>query len=234
MSAPVTPRPRSGTRKGSQRTRTPTSTARRVRRWKDVTWTPEMRAEAAAFERKTVFITIDAPAPGGRDRELRQFVGEIVAFTANGVFLRLLDGRGVVLPPDLAAFSWADAGTYRLSGIAACVADPDVVTAWVNHDDGALSRIKPPPPLGDEEWDGTIRLVVAPNSDPTDGSFDPLRARALTGKSIIIGIRYVDAAGNEVEARRFYGRIRSFTDKEATVALQEGTYLSLPPTPHHF
>ncbi|MGH2756151.1 MAG: hypothetical protein ACRDLB_17195, partial [Actinomycetota bacterium] len=181
-----------------------------------------------------VFITFDAPADGGRDRELRRFVGEIVAFTANGVFLRLLDGRGVFLPPDLAAFSWAESGTYRLSGIPACVSDPDVVTAWTNHDDGALSRTTPPPPLRDDEWDGPVRLLVALRNVPADRSFDPLRARALTGKSVIVGIRYVDDSGVEVDAKQFYGRIRSFTDQEASVALPDGTYMSLPPAPQAF
>ena len=197
-----------------------------------MTWTPEMRAEAAALERRTVFISIDAPVATGR--ELRRFVGEIVAFTPNGVFVRLLDGRGVDLPPDLSAFSKAEPGTYRLSGIPACVADPDVVSAWIHHDDGGLSRTTPPAPLGDDEWDGQLKLLVASDNDPSNHGFDPLRARALTGKSVIIGVRYIDDARQETHRKQFYGRIRSFTDKEASVMVEDGTLLSLPPAPHSF
>ena len=191
-----------------------------------------MRAEAAAFERKTVFITIDAPASSGR--ELRRFVGEIVSFTHRGVFVRLLDGRGVDLPPDLSAFSWARPGTYPLSGIPACVADPDVVTAWMHHDDGGLSGAAPPPPLADGEWEGPLKLLVGPGNDPTDECFDAIRARALVGKSVIICVRYVDALGAESSREQLFGRIHRFTDEEATVELQDGTPMHLPPVPHAF
>ena len=197
-----------------------------------MTWTPEMRAEAAAFERRTVFISIDAPGTAGR--EMRRFVGEIVAFTPRGVFIRLLDGRGVDLPPDLSAFSWAEPGTYLLSGIPACVADPEVVSAWIHHDDGGLSRSTPPAPLADGEWDGPLKLLVAPHNDPTDHGFDPLRARALTGKSVIVGVRYLGDDNIETHRKQFYGHIRSFTDKEASIMVDDGSMLSLPPAPHGF
>jgi hypothetical protein len=197
-----------------------------------VTWTPGMRAEAAAFEGRTAFISIDAPGPRGR--ELRRFVGEIVAFTPRGVFVRLLDGRGVDLPPDLSAFKRAEPGTYRLSGLPACVVDPDVVTAWMHHDDDGLSGTTPPPPLADGEWDGPLKLLVAPRNDPSNRDFDPLRARALTGKSVIIGVRYLNENDVEVDRKQLYGRIRSFTDKEAQIMVDDGTMVSLPPVPHGF
>jgi len=192
-----------------------------------------MRAEAAAFERKTVFISIDAPAPSG-PRELRRFVGEIVAFTSRGVFVRLLDGRGVDLPPDISAFHWASPGTYRLSGIPACVADPDVITAWTHHDDGGLSSTTPPPPLVDGEWNGPLQLLVGPQNDPSDECFDVLRARALTNKSVIIGVRYLDAGGEESARKQFFGRISRFTDEAATIELEDGALMHLPPIPHGF
>ena len=80
-------------------------------RWRDVTWTPEMRAEAAALERRPSSSPSMRPIRGRaraaplRRRDRRLHPPRRVR--------PLLDGRGVDLPPDLSAFSWAEPGTYR-------------------------------------------------------------------------------------------------------------------------
>jgi hypothetical protein len=56
----------------------------------------------------------------------------------------------------------------------------------------------------------------------------------LTGKSVIVGVRHVDAAGEETGRTQYVGCIRSFTHQAAAIELEDGTTMSLPPSPHGF
>lgn len=90
------------------------------------------RARAKRLEGATVLVGITYIEPTGE--RLEQFFGTVMsAHPSEGVTLRLegsRSGETYTLPPDLAAFSPARPGSYRLRETGENVVDPDYTTVW--------------------------------------------------------------------------------------------------------
>jgi hypothetical protein len=59
--------------------------------------------------------------------------------------------------------------------------------------------------------------------------FDADRAASLIGKSVLVGLTYVDANGDVEEVVQFFGQITSFDEEMVTIARESGEDFTLPP-----
>jgi hypothetical protein len=59
--------------------------------------------------------------------------------------------------------------------------------------------------------------------------FDPVRAAALVGKSVLIGLTYLDANGEVEEQIQFFGHITSVDPSIVTIKRDSGEEFTLPP-----
>jgi hypothetical protein len=67
--------------------------------------------------------------------------------------------------------------------------------------------------------------------------FTDSEAAELVGKSILIGITYLDHAGKELQRSQMHGIVSSASSKSIEVSLRgarHGESFSLPPDPHFF
>ena len=59
--------------------------------------------------------------------------------------------------------------------------------------------------------------------------FDSDRAAFLVGKSVLVGLTYIDANGDVDEVVQFFGQITSFDEEMVTIARDSGEDFTLPP-----
>jgi hypothetical protein len=64
--------------------------------------------------------------------------------------------------------------------------------------------------------------------------FDAERAASLVGKSVLVGLTYVNATGEVEEQVQFFGHITSFDPTMVTITRDSGADFTLPPALESF
>lgn len=88
-------------------------------------------AVAATLVGKRVHLELEYAGPGGQVIRRARFCGRVLAADRRGgIDLRLDEGDGFRLPPDLSTFEWAYPGEYPDDATGELVENPDVRATW--------------------------------------------------------------------------------------------------------